>query len=287
MDPFVVAFANQKGGVGKTTTVINLSACLAEQGRKVLLIDLDPQANATSGLGLEKQKGHSVYGPLLGDGNIQDKICRTQFENLDIIPSELDLAGAEVEIVRSERYLHCVQRAMVPILSESDYQYIFIDCPPSLGILSSNALTASHALIIPVQCEYLPMEGLSTITRLVDQLRLSGANPLLEIEGIVMTMFDSRTKLAAQVVDDVKNHFSDLVYETVIPRSVRLSEAPSFGQPIIQYEARSAGAKAYRSLAVEFLKRREQQGGNGSGLPARARQPAGQGDCRDGFHIAP
>ncbi len=254
MDTRVIAFANQKGGVGKTTTAVNLAACLAERGRNILLIDLDPQANATSAFGLEKQPDHSAYQPLLGNGTLQDQIIHTAVKHLDLIPSELDLAGAEVDIARSEHYLHCFRNILLPLLAQSSYDYVFIDCPPSMGILTCNALTASHALMIPVQCEYLALEGLSMITRLIRQLNTSGANPGLELDGIVMTMFDSRTKLASQVLEEVKTHFGNRVYETYIPRSVRLSEAPSYGQPITLYDSRGAGALAYRALAREFLR---------------------------------
>lgn len=292
----VIAFANQKGGVGKTTTAVSLATCLAECGKRMLLIDLDPQANATSGLGVEKRKGHSVYGPLLQDGVIQETILKTQVAGLDMIPSELDLAGAEVDIARSERYLHCFQQALAPLLTKCDYDYIFVDCPPSLGILTSNALTASDGLIIPVQCEYLAMEGLSMISRLVQQLRAAGANLLLRVEGILMTMYDGRTNLSAQVVEDVRRHFGESVYETVIPRSIRLSEAPSFGQPITVYDSRSAGALAYRSLAQEFLGRAckrvatEAAGTAGEGSATQGR-PTGaaaaelEGEITQGFSL--
>ena len=251
----VIAFANQKGGVGKTTTAVNLAACLAERGHDMLVIDLDPQANATSALGIEKQPGHSVYATLLGESTLQEEIIGTAVKRLDLIPSELDLAGAEVDIARSEHYLHCFQKALAPLLAENHYNYIFIDCPPSLGILTSNALTAAHAMIIPVQCEYLALEGLSMITRMIEQLRSGGANLGLILDGIVMTMFDGRTRLSLQVVEEVKKHFGERVYETFIPRTVRLSEAPSFGQPIMLYDPRGTGAQAYQALAKEFLRR--------------------------------
>lgn len=256
----VVAVANQKGGVGKTTTVINLSACLAAMGKRVLVIDLDPQANTTSGLGLPAQTGASIYGALLGDKSAADLVRSTSVEGLQIIPSELDLAGAEVDVARQDGYLHCLRRTLMPILggessggSSAAYDVVIMDCPPSLGILTMNALTAARSMLAPIQCEYYALEGLSVITQLVEQLSGSGANPGLVLEGILMTMFDSRTNLSSQVVGEVRAHFGSKVYQTVIPRNVRLSEAPSFGKPITLYDPHSAGAHAYRSLADEFL----------------------------------
>ena len=255
MQTRVVAIANQKGGVGKTTTVINLAACLAEMGRKVLVIDLDPQSNATSGLGLQRQDGASLYQALLGRTPVSSLIQHTPTDGIDIVPSELDLAGSEVDIARMDAYLHCFSRTLSPLLLTSAYDFVLLDCPPSLGILTMNSLAAAHSVLIPMQCEYYALEGLSVISRLADQLRDSGANPALHIEGILMTMFDGRTSLAADVVKEVSRHFSDVVYRTVIPRNVRLGEAPSFGQAIIHYAPESAGAEAYRMFAREFVER--------------------------------
>ena len=251
--PRVIAVANQKGGVGKTTTTINLAAGLVELGQRILVIDLDPQANASSGLGVDQEPGASIYGALVGDDNILDRIQSTCVERLDLIPSELDLAGSEVEVARSENYLAQLRRAMAPIINGNSYDYIIIDCPPSLGILTMNALAAADALLIPIQCEYYALEGLSVIHKLVQQLNESGANRNLGIDGIVMTMFDARTRLSTDVIKEVNRHFGDHIYNTIIPRNVRLSEAPSFGRPITTYDSHSAGAKAYRSLAREFL----------------------------------
>jgi len=253
----VIAIANQKGGVGKTTTTINLAACLAERGKRVLVIDFDAQANATSGLGIEKQEGKSLYGPLLGEGAAADFIVPTAVKKLDLIPAEVDLAGAEVDIARQDRYLHRLQDTLKPLLDADHHDYILIDCPPSLGILTMNALTAANAILLPIQCEYFALEGLSVMKRIIQQLRDSGANPNLEIEGIVMTMYDGRTNLSQQVVQQVIQHFTDKVYETLIPRSIRLSEAPSYGKPIILYDKHCTGAAAYRQLAREFIKRRK------------------------------
>lgn len=261
MSSRVVAVANQKGGVGKTTTVINLSACLAEQGKRVLVVDLDPQANSTSGLGLEKQEGTSIYGALLQESSALDLVQPTAVENLSIIPSELDLAGAEVDVARREGYLHCLRNAMIPLVNaprgdetaEPRFDVILLDCPPSLGILTMNALTAAHSMLVPIQCEYYALEGLSVVTRLIARLSGSGANPGLKLQGILMTMYDARTNLSSQVVKEVRDHFGDKVYKTVIPRNVRVSEAPSFGKPITLYDPHSAGADAYRSFASEFL----------------------------------
>jgi chromosome partitioning protein len=251
----VVAIANQKGGVGKTTTVVNLAACLGELGQNVLVVDFDPQANATSGLGLLQQQGTSLYRALLGDGYASNLVQSTKTKGVDLIPSELDLAGSEVDIARLDNYLHCFDKILAPIIAADIYNFILVDCPPSLGILTMNALTAAQSLVVPMQCEYYALEGLSVISRLMNQLHTSGANPTIEIEGILMTMFDGRTNLAAEVVAEVRKHFGDKVYKTVIPRNVRLSEAPSHGMPVIQYDGSSSGAKAYRVLAGEFMRR--------------------------------
>lgn len=266
--------ANQKGGVGKTTTSVNLAACLAEKGRSVLLIDFDAQANATSGLGVEKTEGVSLYPVLLGQADPRDFIRPTAIKRLDLIPAEVNLAGAEIEVARLDRYLHRLRDAMQPLLAENRYDFILIDCPPSLGILTMNALCASHGLIMPIQCEYYALEGLSVMVRLIEQLRASGANPDLTVEGIIMTMFDSRTNLAQQVVQQVTEYFGDKVYATVIPRSVRLSEAPSFGKPVIEYDKHCTGAVAYRNLAKEFLKRRAQRSAVAGAETNGAERPA-------------
>ena len=251
----VISVANQKGGVGKTTTAINLSACLALVGRRVLLLDLDPQANATSGVGLEKLEGASAYRPLLGEGNLLDKIRPTAFERLEIIPSEVDMCGAEIEIARAEDHLQRLARLTLPIKESGRFDFILIDCPPSLGLLTLNAFAASDYLVIPLQCEYFALEGISMSHKVLGQVRQSGINPRLELLGVVMTMFDARTRLSAQVVEEVRQHFGDIVFDTVIPRVTRLAEAPSFGKPIVHYDKYSPGAAAYEVLAGELLKR--------------------------------
>jgi chromosome partitioning protein len=251
----VIAVANQKGGVGKTTTAVNLAACVAALGHPVLLFDLDPQANATSGLGLEKTEGASAYRVLLGDGSLLDKIQKTAFENLEIIPSEVDLCGADIELARSEGHLQRVSRAVQPILDSQRFEVVFVDCPPALGILTLNAFAAADGVLVPLQCEYYALEGISMLNRVMGQLHDNGVNPKLELLGVVMTMFDGRTKLSQQVVGEVREHFGDRVFETMIPRSTRLAEAPSFGKPIIYYDKFSSGAAAYELLAQEVVNR--------------------------------
>jgi chromosome partitioning protein len=251
----VIAVANQKGGVGKTTTAVNLAACVAAVGRRVLLFDLDPQANATSGLGLEKLEGASAYRPLLGEGNLLEKIQTTIFERLEIIPSEMDLCGLDIELARAEDHLQQVRRVLQPIVESQRFDLVLVDCPPSLGVLTLNALSAADGVVVPLQCEYYALEGISMLNRIMSQLHDNGLNSRLELIGVVMTMYDSRTKLSQQVVSEVRDHFGDRVFETMIPRSTRLAEAPSFGKPIIHYDKYSSGAAAYELLAQELLAR--------------------------------
>src|SRR5437762_3408044 len=251
----IVAIANQKGGVGKTTTAVNLGAALAELGHRILIVDLDPQANATSSFGLQAIEQTSLYEPLLGGASIIERIFPTELEVLYIVPADLDIAGAEVEIARMPNHLTRLAETLKPLHVDETFDFVFLDCPPSLGILMSNALAAADELLTPIQCEYFALEGLVKIVRLVEQVRDSGANQRLELGGIVMTMFDARTNLSQQVVADVRKHFGERVYETVIPRSVRLSEAPSFGKSILEYASTGAAAQAYRALAREFIQR--------------------------------
>lgn len=249
----IIAIANQKGGVGKTTTAINIAAYIALAEKKVLVVDCDPQGNASSGVGINrKMNNKSIYNVLIRDIDTEKAIVNTKIKNLEIIPSSIQLAGAEVELAGMEGREIILKQALMAV--KEKYDYIFIDCPPSLGLLTINALSASNSVIIPLQCEYYALEGLS---QLIDTINLikRRLNPLLKIEGIVFTMFDGRTNLAIQVVDEVKKHFRKEVYRTIIPRNVRLSEAPSHGKPIAVYDPRSKGAEMYYELAMEVLRR--------------------------------
>ncbi len=251
----VIAVANQKGGVGKTTTAVNLAACLASVGKNILLFDLDPQANATSGVGVEKIEGASAYQVLLGEGGLLEKIKPTVFDRLSVIPSEVDLCAADIELARLENHLHRLALILQPVRDSGRYDVVFIDCPPSLGILSLNAFAACDGILIPLQCEYYALEGISMMNRILDQLRAAGVNPRLEIFGVVMTMFDGRTKLSNEVVTEVRRLLGAKVFETEIPRTTRLAEAPSHGKPIIHYDKYSTGSAAYQLLAQEFAAR--------------------------------
>lgn len=249
--PRIIAVANQKGGVGKTTTTVNVAACLAEQGYRTLLVDLDPQANASTGLGLEpRELEHSIYHVMLHDQPADSCIEPTEVKNLFVLPSSLDLAGAEIELVSLLSREHRLRLAIESVID--DYDYVLIDCPPSLGLLTINALTAANEVLVPIQCEYYALEGLGQLMRNVDLVRAS-LNRDLQISHIVLVMFDPRTKLAGQVVDEVRDHFGATVCQNVIPRTVRLSEAPSFGQPITTFDSDSRGAAAYRAVTQEVL----------------------------------
>jgi chromosome partitioning protein len=255
MSSTVFTIANQKGGVGKTTTAVNLAAALAERKIHTLLVDLDPQANATSALGIEKQEGRSLYGPLHGEGAAVEMITPTAYEHLALIPSEVDLAAIEMELVQQENYLLRLRQTLQPVRDSGGYRVIIIDCPPALGMLSMNSLAAADHLLIALQCEYMALEGLGQILKLIDRLKSAGVNPGLDLGGVVMTMYDMRTNLSRQVVEEVKRHLGDKVFDSVIPRTVRLSEAPSFGKPIFQYDPQSPGSTAYRNLAREVVTR--------------------------------
>ena len=221
----------------------------------MLLFDLDPQANATSGVGVEKTEGASAYRALLGEGTLTEKIKPTPFEGLWIVPSEVDLCGLDFELARADNHLHRVASALKPVIDSDQFDFVFIDCPPSLGVITLNALSASHGVVVPLQCEYYALEGISMLNRVMSQLHDTGVNPSLDLVGVVMTMFDGRTKLAQQVVGEVRQHFGEKVFETMIPRSTRLAEAPSFGKPILHYDKYSTGSAAYELLAQEFLER--------------------------------
>lgn len=251
----IIAIANQKGGVGKTTTAINLSACLAEEGKKVLTIDMDPQGNTTSGLGVDKDNlGHTVYELMLGECTIRESIHKTEIDNLALIPSNVNLAGAEIELLGINEKEYILKNEVDYI--QDDYDFLIIDCPPSLNMLTINAMTTANTVLVPIQCEYYALEGLSQLLHTISlvQQRL---NPNLHMEGVVFTMYDARTNLSLQVVENVKNNLNTTIYKTIIPRNIRLAEAPSHGLPINLYDSKSTGAESYRLLAKEVIEREE------------------------------
>ncbi|MCI9196812.1 MAG: ParA family protein [Lachnospiraceae bacterium] len=257
----IIAIANQKGGVGKSTTTINLGSCLAEMGKRVLVIDIDPQGNTTSGLGIDKNESeNTLYELLLGEAGIRECIIPDIQASLSLIPSNMDLAGAEIELIGIEDKEYILRNAMREI--QQDFDFIIMDCPPSLSMLTINAMTAADSVIVPIQCEYYALEGLSQLVHTI-QLVQDRLNSRLEIEGVVFTMYDARTNLSLEVVENVKDNLKQNIYKTIIPRNVRLAEAPSHGMPINIYDAKSAGAESYRLLAEEVINRKESGGEDG------------------------
>lgn len=254
----IIAIANQKGGVGKTTTAINLSACLAEAGQRVLTIDIDPQGNTTSGLGIEKDEvENTIYEVMLQEVDITEAACKNVFDNLDVIPSNVNLAGAEIDLIDINDREYVFKNAIDEI--RDNYDYVILDCPPSLSMLTVNAMTAADTVLVPIQCEYYALEGLTQLIHTINLVKKK-LNPELELEGVVFTMYDSRTNLSLQVVENVKDNLHQNIYKTIIPRNIRLAEAPSHGLPINIYDSKSSGAESYRLLAEEVMSRNE--GGN-------------------------
>lgn len=252
----IIAVANQKGGVGKTTTSINLSACLAEAGQKVLVVDVDPQGNTTSGLGVDKNNvENTIYEMMLGECTVEESILKDVLENLDVMPSNVNLAGAEIDLIGVDEREYILQKAMEKV--RDNYDFIIVDCPPSLSMLTVNAMTASDTVLVPIQCEYYALEGLSQLIHTINLVK-QRLNPDLEMEGVVFTMYDARTNLSLQVVENVKENLKQTIYKTIIPRNIRLAEAPSHGVPINLYDPKSAGAESYRLLADEVIHRGEE-----------------------------
>lgn len=251
----IIAIANQKGGVGKTTTAINLSACLAEKGKKVLSIDMDPQGNMTSGLGVDKNNVEkTVYDLIIGEGQIEEIICKDVLENLDVLPTNIDLSAAEIELIGIENKEYIIKNEVEKV--KDNYDFIIIDCPPSLSMLTINAMTTADSVLVPIQCEYYALEGLSQLIHTIELVK-ERLNSNLEIEGVVFTMYDARTNLSLQVVENVKDNLNQNIYKTIIPRNIRLAEAPSYGMPINQYDPKSSGAESYRLLADEVIEKEE------------------------------
>ena len=251
----IIAITNQKGGVGKTTTTVNLSAALAEAGQRILLVDLDPQASATSALGLKEASSGSIYQALIGARHATQLILQTRIPNLSAIPADLEMVGTEIEVARMDDPLLQLRRVLEDVRQQNAFDFALLDCPPSLGILMTNALAAADEILVPIQCEYYALEGLTLLMDVTERIRASGANPTLSISGLLLTMFDGRTNLNPAVVAEVRNHFQEVVYETVIPRTVRFAEAPSHGRTIFEHDPTGAGAAAYRALAKELLER--------------------------------
>lgn len=249
----IIAIANQKGGVGKTTTAINLSACLAEKGKKVLSIDMDPQGNMTSGLGVDKDNVEkTVYDLIIGEAQIEDIICRDVIENLDVLPTNIDLSAAEIELIGIDNKEYIIKNEVEKV--KDNYDFIIIDCPPSLSMLTINAMTTADSVLVPIQCEYYALEGLSQLIHTIELVK-ERLNSNLEIEGVVFTMYDARTNLSLQVVENVKDNLNQTIYKTIIPRNIRLAEAPSYGMPINLYDTKSSGAESYRLLADEVIEK--------------------------------
>ncbi len=253
----IIAVANQKGGVGKTTTAVNLAACLAARGVRVLLLDFDPQGNASSALGVECGEGESLYRVLIGEDLLAEKIKETRWPNLWVIPAQTELAGAEVDLVKADNHLVRLREVLLPLKNDRRFDYLIIDCPPSLGILMTSALSAADGLLVPLQCEYFGLEGLARIVDIHEHIKANGINTALRLEGILMTMYDGRTSHARAVVEEVRKAFEGIVYETAIPRSISVAESQSFEKPLNEYDPSGKAAVAYKSLTEEFLRRQK------------------------------